>query len=217
MTFFEHAMLGGTLTLAAGLHRRHGWQIAAMAGVAAMLPDWDGLTLVFGVAAYDRTHRIWGHNVFAATAIGGLCGLVAVVANGTNRVQHSLNRLAPTLVPAATDSPRAAPPRSVATLAVWILVGAVASLSHLAVDMLYSSHPRMQDWPIQLLWPISRRSFAYPIVHWGDVGATIVFVGRCSPSTAGRDVPKRLRGSRWSRSRLTFAPAAGNTAAGQAT
>ena len=54
--------------------------------------------------------------------------------------------------------------------------GAGASLSHLAADLVYSSHPRMQDWPLRLLWPFSPRDFAFPVVHWGDVGATIIFV-----------------------------------------
>ena len=53
MTFYEHAMLGATLALVAGLQRRHGWRIVAMAAVAAVLPDWDGLTIVLGAA--DRT------------------------------------------------------------------------------------------------------------------------------------------------------------------
>jgi len=46
MTTYEHAMLGITGALAAGLHRRYGWQIVAMAGVTAVLPDWDGLSLL---------------------------------------------------------------------------------------------------------------------------------------------------------------------------
>jgi hypothetical protein len=176
MTFFEHAMLGGTLTLAVGLHRRHGWRIAVMAGVAAMLPDWDGLTLVFGGAAYDMSHRIWGHNLLVAATLGGVLGVVQYVGNVAGRVQHRLHRFAPASVSPPTAPPHGTSSWTWSTLAIWFLVGAGASLSHLGVDLLYSSHPRMQDWPLQLLWPFSRRNFAYPIIQWGDVGATIIFV-----------------------------------------
>ena len=56
-------MLGASLALAARLQSRHGWRIVAMAAVAAVLPDWDGLTILFGAA---RASRIaW----FALTAL----------------------------------------------------------------------------------------------------------------------------------------------------
>ena len=60
MTVFEHAMLGVTGTLAVGLHRRYGWKIVAAAGAVAVLPDWDGLSILFGAAAYGKVHRAWG-------------------------------------------------------------------------------------------------------------------------------------------------------------
>ena len=59
-------MLGGTLALAAGAHRRHGWPVVLTAAAAAALPDWDGLSLAFGPTAYTAAHRIWGHNVLWA-------------------------------------------------------------------------------------------------------------------------------------------------------
>jgi membrane-bound metal-dependent hydrolase YbcI (DUF457 family) len=175
MTFFEHAMLGGTLALAAGLHRQHGWRIAVMSGVAAMLPDWDGLTLVLGGAAYDRSHRIWGHNLFAASAIGGLWGVIDCQTDFVGRVRRRLSRLTAPVTAQYSDSPASDAAGSRA-IVLWLLTGIVASLSHLAVDLLYSSHSRMRNWPLQLLWPFSARHFAFPVIHWGDVGATIVFV-----------------------------------------
>ena len=54
MQALEHAMLGGGLVLAAGLHRRFGWQLAASAAVCATLPDWDGLTVL--LQSYDREY-----------------------------------------------------------------------------------------------------------------------------------------------------------------
>jgi membrane-bound metal-dependent hydrolase YbcI (DUF457 family) len=176
MTFFEHAMLGGTLTLAVGLDRRHGWRIAVMAGIAAMLPDWDGLTLIFGGAAYDMSHRIWGHNLLVAAILGGLFGLVEFQFNGIGRVRNWFARRAARVPSSEPPENRIATARTPFDAIAWCIVGALASLSHLAADLFYSSHPWMSDWPLQLLWPFSRREFALRVVHWGDVGATIIFV-----------------------------------------
>ena len=76
MTTYEHAMVGIDGALALGLQRRHGWQIVALAGLAANLPDCDGLTILFGVHAYAEGHRVWAHNLL----IAGL--LAAIVSDG---------------------------------------------------------------------------------------------------------------------------------------
>ncbi|MEN6458225.1 MAG: hypothetical protein ABFC63_04790 [Thermoguttaceae bacterium] len=60
MTVYEHAMIGINGTLAIGLYRRHGWQIVALAGVAAEIPDLDGLAIVLGPSLYADGHRYWG-------------------------------------------------------------------------------------------------------------------------------------------------------------
>ena len=70
MTSFEHAMVGITGAVAANLHRRHGWPIVALAGFAAMLPDWDGLTILCGIHCYAAAHRVWGHNLLVAGLVG---------------------------------------------------------------------------------------------------------------------------------------------------
>ena len=182
-------MLGGTLALGAGLHRRYGWRISVMAGVAGMLPDWDGLTLVIGGAAYDQSHRIWGHNLLVAAILGGLAGCGEYRANLTDRLRRVAARLSPS--PAVNSPHSSAPPTasSVVSWAIWFVTGSVASLSHLVVDLVYSGHPHMQNWGLQLCWPFSRREWAYPIVPWGDVGATLIFVAEmfalyCWPSRA---------------------------------
>ena len=55
MTVYEHAMIGIDGALAVGLHRRHGWPIVALAGLTAVLPDVDGLSIVLGRNLYaDR-------------------------------------------------------------------------------------------------------------------------------------------------------------------
>ena len=70
MTTYEHAMLGVTGTLAVGLHRKYGWEIVALAGFVAVLPDWDGLSLLFGAGTFDRVHRTLGHNLPACILLG---------------------------------------------------------------------------------------------------------------------------------------------------
>ncbi len=72
MTTFEHAMLGVTGALGAGLHRRYGWQIVALGGLVAVLPDWDGVSILFGAAVFDRVHRTLGHNLPICILLGAL-------------------------------------------------------------------------------------------------------------------------------------------------
>jgi membrane-bound metal-dependent hydrolase YbcI (DUF457 family) len=60
---------------------------------------------------------------------------------------------------------------------LWMLVGAVAALSHLPADLVYSGGPGQNVWGVQLLWPFSERSWAIPLIPWGDLGATLIFIG----------------------------------------
>jgi membrane-bound metal-dependent hydrolase YbcI (DUF457 family) len=176
MTVYEHAMFGATLALAAGAHRRHGWGLVAAAAAAAALPDWDGLTLAFGPAAYAEGHRVWGHNLLAAGLGGALAGAVGYVCHRSVRVRQAVRRL----LPPSGAAPKAAvqPPPAVAgvALAVWITLGAAAGLSHLPADLVVSGGSGLQDWPVPLLWPFSARGWVYPVVPWGDLGFTLIFL-----------------------------------------
>jgi hypothetical protein len=175
MTFYEHAMLGGTLTLALGAHRRHGWPLVFMAGVAAALPDWDGLSLAFGTDAYSSIHRVWGHNVLAATCGGLLVGGVGLLCHHSVRVRNYtlywLHKIGE-----ASKETSADPSFSAHTLAVWLIVGGLAGLCHLPADLIYSTSPPVVDWSIPLLWPFSEREWSFPIVSWGDLGPTVIFL-----------------------------------------
>src|SRR5919201_1944561 len=88
MTVYDHAMAGLSLALAAGLHRRYGWSIAVLAGVAAALPDWHGLSILFGPGAYAHVHRVWGHNLLAASVLGGLAGGLTYAADLPRRLRR---------------------------------------------------------------------------------------------------------------------------------
>ncbi len=173
MTSYEHFMLGVNGTLAAGLHRRYGWSLAALAGTAAVLPDWDGLSLALGAAAFDRVHRVWGHNLFAAVVLGGIVAALEYrlgwLAKGVRWLSTQLKS------PDSREACRSLARRTPGGWAVWISVGVVASLSHIGTDMLFSGHETLTDWGIQLFWPFSDRAWVYPVVRWGDPTVTILF------------------------------------------
>jgi len=174
MTTFEHAMLGVNGALAAGLDRRWGWPIVALAGFVAVLPDWDGLAILFGVAVFDRVHRTVGHNLLVCLSLGALVAALEYRFSLALRVKQWAGRH---LRAPASQEP--SPKRSVfrlGELSTWVIVGVVASLSHLAADVVFSGHPKLSDWGLRLLWPFSDRLWAYPLVSWGDPGATLVFV-----------------------------------------
>jgi hypothetical protein len=166
-------MVGIDGALALGLHRRHGWKIAALAGAAAASPDWDGLTLLAGARLYDQAHRVWGHNVFACVLVGVALGLAdyrfdLVTRLGRRFVQRArLDVCDDHFVPRTSYSARGA--------ALWSIAAIVAGLSHLAGDVVVSGSARYSDWGVQLLWPITDRAWVYPRVHWGDIGITLIF------------------------------------------
>ncbi len=174
MTTFEHAMLGTTGALAAGLHRRS-WQIVAMAGVASILPDWDGLSIVFGAAAFDQIHRAVGHSVLVAT------GVAIVLAAAEYRLQL-LSRCGALLGRRIEGISLQMPPEGGSNttvregLLLWIVVAVLATWGHLAADLLFSGHAQLSDWGLKLLWPFSQTTYVFPAVRWGDALPTIILV-----------------------------------------
>lgn len=171
MTPFEHALVGIDGALAAGLHRRYGWQIVALAGCAAVLPDWDGLTILCGARLYAEGHRIWGHNLLVATALAALFAAVAYRFDMLTRTQRRLARRWRAL---AVDDRRDARTHSLAALTVWVLVGIAATYSHLLADLVFSHGAGLPEWRLPLLWPFSQTTWAWPLAPWGDAGTTIV-------------------------------------------
>jgi hypothetical protein len=168
MTIFEHPMFGASLALLAGVRRRQGWGLVATAAVAAALPDWDGLSILFGGTAYANAHRVWGHNLLVAGLGGALVGIVGLLSARSVRVRALLTR-PPAEMPA--------PPRTTSTALVWISIGVLAGLSHLPADIVFNGGTGLSVWPVPLLWPWDRHGWALPIVPWGDVTMTLVFVG----------------------------------------
>ncbi len=178
MTVYEHAMVGINGTLAAGLQRRHGWQIAALAGFAAILPDCDGVGILFGSFYYAEGHRVWAHNLLVAGLLAAIVSGWAYEVDAATKVQKWLaNRWQ---VFSISDNPAKTLPRSATERWLWVAVGVAAAYSHLLIDILYSggrNPPIWGDlgvWGVPLLWPFSSATWAYPLVPWGDVGATLI-------------------------------------------
>ena len=174
MTTYEHAMLGVTGTLAVGLHRRYGWQIVALGGFVSLLPDWDGLSILFGAAAFDRVHRTVGHNLPVCMLLGAVVAALDYRYSLALRAKEYAGRHLRGL---ASGEP--SPNRSVfraPELCAWVAVGVVASLCHLAADVVFSGHATLSDWGLRLFWPFSDRYWAYPMVPWGDPSVTVIFV-----------------------------------------
>jgi len=174
MTTYEHAMLGITGTLAAGLDRRYQWRIVALAAVASVLPDWDSLSLLAGAEAFDRIHRTLGHNLPVCVLVGVVFGVLDHRFGLLPCAARLLGKLFPVRDLQLTRPE--AENRNLGDLAVWITVAVLASLAHLGGDLVFSGHPVLPEWGIRLFWPLSDRFFAYPMVPWGDPGVTIVFV-----------------------------------------
>lgn len=173
MTTYEHAMLGVTGTLAAGLHRRYGWQIVALGGFAAVLPDWDGLSIVLGAALFDHVHRTVGHNLLVCALVGAVVACLDYRYDLATRVKAFAGRRIRVFA-----SERPSPGRSIfhaRELCVWVTTGVLASLGHLAADLVFSGHAVFSDWGLRLFWPFSDRVWVYPLVPWGDPSVTMIF------------------------------------------
>jgi membrane-bound metal-dependent hydrolase YbcI (DUF457 family) len=188
MTIYEHAMVGINGALAAGLQRRHGWQIVALAGVAAMLPDGDGLTILLGFQYYAEGHRLWAHNLLVTGLLAAIVSAAVYRWDAFTRIQRWLASRWKMF--AIRGAPTERPPRGASELCLWVAVGVLAAYSHLAMDIMFSAGKNLGIWGIALFWPFSNNSYAYPLVPWGDVGATVIFA---AGMFAMAFWPKRIR------------------------
>ncbi len=173
MTTYEHAMLGITGSLAAGLHVRYGWKIVALSGIAAVVPDWDGLPMLIDMAAFQQGHRVWGHNLLGCLIVAVLLGMIDYRFDLSGRVAQRLVKFGPfrELQPHI----RLREEWSTGTLIVWISVAFCAALSQIPADAVVSGGKGLSDWALQPLWPFSDYQFVYAMVPWGNVGVTIIF------------------------------------------
>jgi LexA-binding, inner membrane-associated putative hydrolase len=172
MTTYEHALLGATGAIALGLHRPYGWPIVAMAAVTAVLPDWDGLSILFGADMLDRMHRVIGHNLLVCVLLGATFAAADYRWAMLLRVKQWTGRRIRMF--AIEDRLPQQLAFNTRDLLIWVWVGVVASLSHLLADLVYSGHAEYSDWGLKLFWPFSDRAFVHPMVPWGDIGAALI-------------------------------------------
>ena len=173
MTTIEHALLGSYLVLASGANRQFGWQLVAVAGVAAVVPDWDGLTMLYSASLCDVAHRCWGHALAVCLPIAFLMAIFDYRYDFVTR----LTRFCVRRFRVAVDESKLISRSTFHTKGylAWSLATSVATLSHVCTDMIFSGHANFADWPIKIFWPVSEIGFVFPMVPWGDVGVTIIF------------------------------------------
>ena len=174
MTSFEHAMLGINGVLASGLHHRHGWQLAAVAAVAAVAPDWDGLPILVSVSLFNESHRVWGHNLFSCLVLGLVIGYFDYRWDFVTRAARRFSRLVRLTIPAAALTLR--DQFTLKGLRIWLFTATLAALSQLPADLVVSGTATLGDWKLKLFWPLSDRGYVFPLVRWGDAVISVVFV-----------------------------------------
>jgi hypothetical protein len=161
--YYDHGLVGATLGVASGIQRRYGWAAVMLAALAAMFPDWDAATKRTDPAAYQRGHRVWGHNLFAVTAAGLALG-------GLGYLIHR----------SRSARPDQSLPSGPGGLGPWLVLWVAVMLSHPLLDLLYCGWGRDADWPVGLLWPIGGERYAVPWMPWSDWGATVILsIGMC--------------------------------------
>ncbi|MDO5576253.1 MAG: metal-dependent hydrolase [Fibrobacter sp.] len=203
MTTLEHAMVGAYGVLATGLYRPFGWQLAAMAGIAAVLPDWDGLTIFGGMSLFDAAHRCWGHGIVSCLLVATFFAVLDCRFDLVTRTAKCLailfrlrtekpkeNKITtteesqqsqPTTQPDVKASIPLADyliPRHSSGMAfytIWIVSAIAAAISHPFADMLFSGAAGLSDWDVKIYWPFCDKGLVYPMVPWGDVGVIAIF------------------------------------------
>lgn len=166
-------MLAVNGCVAIRLQEKCGWSVVALAGVSAIAPDWDGLTLLGSADLFARAHRVWGHNLLAAASLGVLLGVLDYRFDVLGYCARRLRRWLPN--PPRPVQWRIEQRRSLRGYLLWSFVATAAALSHLVGDLFFSGGMGLADWELQLAWPFSARGWVYPMVPWGDVGVTLVF------------------------------------------
>ena len=176
MTTFEHFMVGVSIPLAMGLQKRYGWRIATLGGVSAAMPDWDALPYLFSNEIYAAAHRVWGHNLIIAALLGAAIAGIELKCDLAGRMRRFIGKQYPNFLPPNILPFEAGTSLTPKDCMIWTGIAILCQWSHLPIDMAYSGGNGLAPWPLQLLWPFSNREFSFPMVPWGDVGATMIFV-----------------------------------------
>ncbi len=175
MTSPEHTLVGIHVALATGLHRLCGWRTVVMAAVASNLPDWDGVPMLIDMQRFESGHRAWGHGILSLLLAALVLGWTQSRWDWIGKVAGWSRRRLPSAIP---HEPSANPAWLVGLVGTLVFAGValVAQLLHLVGDIVVSGGDGLTDWAIQPFWPFSRTAYVYPLVHWGDLGPTLILM-----------------------------------------
>jgi hypothetical protein len=120
---------------------------------------------------YWLGHRVWGHNLFAATLGGILLGLFG----------YCISRSRPMILDQDSPAPQPNGEQQTSEMAFWIVLCVLIMWTHPLFDFLYCGWDRSVDWPVRLFWPVVPEGFGRPWMPWGDWGASaILLAGICA-------------------------------------
>ncbi len=173
MTTFEHALVGVNGLLATGLQKHYGWKLVAIAAVAAVAPDWDGIPMLIDMGRFESGHRVWGHNVLSCFLLAVVLGVTDYYCDLVGGIASRLTRWGPLKELADHVVMRKEIKRREGI--IWVGVCFVAALSQIPADAVVSGAEGLSDWALKPFWPFSNYLFIYPMVPWGNVGVTLIF------------------------------------------
>ncbi|MDP1560864.1 MAG: metal-dependent hydrolase [Pirellulaceae bacterium] len=173
MTTPEHTLVGLHVAFALGVHRSYGWAAVTMAGLAANVPDWDGLPMLFDMQRFETGHRVWGHNLIAIFLSSLLLGWTQFRYSWIERIAGWLASKIPSLKMRDQTFDVTGPRVGTVT---FFGIALISQLLHLPCDMVVSGGKGLTDWAIQPFWPFSNAGFVYPMIPWGDVGPTVILM-----------------------------------------
>ncbi len=169
MTTPEHTLVGIHAAIAVGAHRRFGWMVIVLAGIASNLPDWDGLPMLVDMARFESGHRVWGHNFFWIILSSLIVAWSQVRYHWIESVCMRSNRFLP-------NEFRFEKSTVIVPLFVLVLVCFSAQAIHLPCDMVVSGGNGLSDWHIKPLWPVYNVGYVFPLIPWGDFGPTVILM-----------------------------------------
>lgn len=181
-----HALVSWLVAEAAPLSRRQ----RALVLAAGLIPDLDALTLLGGVEAYQRWHRVVLHNGLAAVACAVL--FAALGARGEAQGDRARSSLPRDLAPLAPAEMLGAPSNGgrPARALVCALLVLLSFHLHLLGDLLGSAGPDGSIWPIPYLQPFSARELAWSgqwgLASWQNVSLTAALLAACAVLGARR-------------------------------
>lgn len=163
-------MLGGVLAHL-GFHQKYGRPITVFMVITAWLPDIDCAALLLGNHAFSEFHRGPTHSIggvvalslFAALA-GPLMLTLARRLGRDARPESQRRQLLDTLGFEGESQ------SVLDNIPVLFAAGLLVMGVHLVADYFFR-------WPIPVLWPITAREYALPVLKWGDKVVVLVLIG----------------------------------------